>query len=439
MTDPRSPSLLRVRRVLAPVLLSLVLTLSVAEPALAKKGKEKADEATIGQVAGVVSDQEGQRLEGIEIELVALPDRIPVGAAVTDKKGEFELTVQVAKEDSAEEAEGPVSGSYEITLHGVGYATFSDELELSAGERLDIELTMLSAAAGRRNEAIAFYNEGVKLHADSKMEEAAAKFRQAIEVAPDVAQAYLGLADVAIVTGNPQEGLEAIEKYLELEPEDEAGKRVAYEIYRALGRMDEAKALAEEMGFETADKDLAIQVYNEGAVASQKSDYDTALAKFEQAVQMDPTLGPAWAGIASIYYNRGELEQALEPAQKAVELQPDHEGSVRIRFLVLDALGKTEAADAWETYRQMNQPAALDLLYRRAELDFRNDGIESARAAAEKILTVDADHAGAHLVLGKLYSSTDVAKAKAHLQKVVELLPADDPNHELAKSMLDYL
>jgi tetratricopeptide (TPR) repeat protein len=153
---------------------------------------------------------------------------------------------------------------------------------------------------------------------------------------------------------------------------------------------------------------------------------------------MDPSLGPAWAGIASIYYNRRELEKAVEPAAKAVELQPDHEQSLRIHFLVLDGLGKPEAAQAWETYRAKNQPAALELLYLRADLDFRNNDNDSATAALERILTLDADFAQAHLLLGKIYASSDVAKAKAHLQKFIELAPADDPDLELAREMAGY-
>lgn len=433
---PRSLSL-RARLALVTSLLGLAC-LWLAAPAVAKKNDD-----AIGQVAGKVVDREGEALQGIEVKLVALPDELPAGAAVTDRRGEFEITVQVASEavaEGTEDAESPPpSGTYEIRLQGQGYAPFSNELEVTAGERLDVEITLLDAATGVRNQAIALYNEGAQLHGAGDFDAAARKFRLAIETDPTVAEPYLGLADIALAQGEPEKGLEAIESFLERKPDDAAGQRLAYEIYRALGRMDEAKALAAELGIEAADQDLAIQVYNEGAVASQKGDMETALAKFERAVEMDPNLGPGWAGIASIYFNRGELEPALESAGKAVELQPDHEQSRRIHFLILDGLGRKEAAEAWEAYRQMNQPAALELLYLRADLDYRNDAADSAQRAAERILTIDADYPKAHFLLGKIYSSTDTAKAKAHLETFIALAPEDDPDRELAQEMIGYL
>lgn len=439
MTRSRIP-LPPAARFALPLCLALLL---LAVPAAAKdKKKKKAAGATNGEVAGVVIDGNGEKLEGIEVTLTMGPDGATAGSAVTDKKGEFELTVQVASEEdaaAAAEAEKPVIGKYELRLFGEGYAPFVNELDLTAGERLDVEVTMLDAAAGIRNEAINAYNVGVQLHSADKLDEAAAKFREAIEIDPSVAEPYLGLADVAIARTKPEEGLEAIETYRKLKPDEEAGKRLAYEIYRALGRMDEAKALAADLGIEAADKDLAIQVFNQGAVASQQGNQEEALAKFEHALKLDPTLGPAWAGLASIFYNQRELEKAVEPAAKAVELQPEHEQSRRIQFLVLDGLGVPESADAWEAYRQMNQPAALELLYLRADLDFRNNDTAAAETAAQRILTLDADFAKAHLLLGKIFASSDAAKAKAHLQKVVALAPEGDPDRELAQEMIGYL
>ena len=425
-------------------LLALLVALLLPVPGVAKKDKQV---AAVGQVAGVVIDGKGQPVRDAEVRLLAKSDGSDAGAvttqqtATTDKRGVFEIEVSLpaapAADADADAAPEPVG--FDIQIEAEGYAAFANELQVTAGERLDIEVTLLDEAAGIRNRSINAYNEGVKLHSEGKLDEAAEKFRMAIEIDPLVAEPYLGLADVAVANLKPEDGVEAIETYMEMKPDEPGGQRLAYEIYRAVGRMDEAKALAAKLGIEAADKDLAIRVFNEGAVASQQGDGATALAKFEQAVTMDPTLGPAWAGIASIYFNERKLEEAVEPATKAVELQPDHEQSLRIRFLILDGLGRQEAAEAWEAYRALNEPAALDLLYLRADLDFRNNSIESAQAAAQRILTIDADFASAHLLLGKILASSDTAKAKAHLDKFLELAPADDPDRVFAEEMLGYL
>lgn len=442
MIRSRIPSPIRLAAPILPTLLALLFTVLLSAPGVAKDEKKDKNDVAIGEVAGVVIDGAGQPIRNAEVRLVAQSDGSAAGMATTDKKGIFEIEVSLPvppATDAGAEAEMPAPVAFGIEIESEGYAPFANELILTAGERLDIEVTMLDEAAGIRNQAINAYNEGVQLHAAGKLDEAAEKFRQAIEIDPSVAEPYLGLADVAVANLKPEEGVEAIETYMEMKPDEPGGQRLAYEIYRAVGRMDDAKALAANLGIEAADKDLAIRVFNEGAIASQKGDGAAALAKFQQAVSMDPTLAPAWAGIASIYFNERKLEEAVEPAKKAVELQPDHEQSLRIRFLILDGLGTPEAAEAWEAYRGVNQTAALELLYLRADLDFLNDSIGSAQAAAQRILTLDADFAKAHLLLGKILASTDVAKAKAHLKKFLELAPPDDPDRAFAEEMMGYL
>ncbi|MDA8019065.1 MAG: tetratricopeptide repeat protein [Thermoanaerobaculia bacterium] len=438
MTRSSQRTVVRLQVVLT--LLSVLFTIGLAAPTFAKdkKKKKRGQGDLYGEVAGVVVDRDGNQLKGIEVELTAKADGSAAGSAVTNKKGQFELSVLLA-EASAGDAEETVAASYQIDLRGEGYAPFSNELSVAAGQRIDVEITLLDAAAGLRSRAIGVFNEGVQFHGAGNMDQAAERFREALEIDPSVAEPYLGLADIALAAGKPEEGLASIEVYLERKPDDPAGQRMAYEIYRALGRMDEARALAGKLGLEGVEKDLAILVFNEGAIASRKNDDETALAKFHQAVEMDPDLGPAWAGIASIYYNQRQLEEAVEPAARSVELQPDHEPSARIHFLVLDGLGRPEAADAWDAFRKLNQPAALELLYLRADLDFRNNATDSAQAAARQILTIDADHAGAHLLLGKILSSTDTATAKAHLRKFLELAPPDDADRPLAEEMVGYL
>ena len=89
------------------------------------------------------------------------------------------------------------------------------------------------------------------------------------------------------------------------------------------------------------------------------------------------------------------------------------------------------------SYIELDRAAAADLLYQRADLDFRDNQPELARAALLKVLELDPDMARAHYTLGKVYASTDTAKAKEHLQKFIELAP-EDPEVETAKAMISY-
>lgn len=409
-------------RLVLPLTLLLALLALPAVPAAAQD--EESDEP--GQVVGVVSNPSGKTLRDVDVRLVQKASGEEVGRTETDKRGEFEIDLAT------------VEGPYQIYFEAEGYAPFDSEVELMPGERMDLEITLLDEETGRRNAAIAAYNEGAELHAEGQMEEAEARFRRAVELDPEVAQGWLGLADVLVVTGRAEEALTAIETYLALEPENVQGQRLAYEIYRRAGRTEKAEELAEELGIEASSRDLAVELYNEGALASQKADYDAALAKFREAVEMDPTLGPAYAGIASILYNQGEMEEAETAARKAVEFQEDHAQSQRILYLVLASLGKPEASEVWQAYRELDEPGAVDLLYLTADRDFRDDQAKAARKNLEVVLSIDPDHARAHFLLGKIYAGSDPAKAKEHLQRFLELAP-DDPEAPTAEAMLEYM
>lgn len=415
-------TLSHVLRLVVP--LTLLLAFLVAPAAAQDPGEDEASGP--GEVVGVVSNTSGKTLRDVDVRLVQKSTGEEVGRSETDKRGEFEIEID------------DVDGPYQIHFAAEGYAPFDSEVRLMPGERMDLEITLLDEATGRRNAAIAAYNEGAELHGEGEMEAAEEKFRRAVELDPGVAQGWLGLADVLVVTGRAEEAVTTIERFLELEPENAQGQRLAYEIYRRAGEMEKAEELAEALGIEASSRDLAVELYNEGAVASQEGDNETALARFREAVEMDPSLGPAHAGIASILYNQGEMEAAAPAARKAVELQPDHAQSQRILYLVLASLGKPEASEAWQAYRELDEAGAVDLLYLTADRDFRDDQTEAARKNLEVVLSIDPDHARSHFLLGKIYAGSDPAQAKEHLQRFLELAP-DDPEAPTAEAMLEYM
>jgi len=92
---------------------------------------------------------------------------------------------------------------------------------------------------------------------------------------------------------------------------------------------------------------------------------------------------------------------------------------------------------AFEAYHEVAPDAAVDLLYRRADLDFRGNRPEAAKAALLEILELDPEFARAHYTLGLIYANTDTAKAREHLQRFLDLSPKD-PEAGSAKEMLEY-
>lgn len=352
-----------------------------------------------------------------------------LGEDTTDRKGRFEI-----------ELDDPAPGDYIVRFEAEGWSPLEGDMRVeegSLGQEVNVEL--VDAEAGQRQKAIDLYNEAATFHSAQDLDAALPKFEAAAEADPTLAPAWLAIADVRLRVGDTEGAIEAIERFRALEPEDEQGLRVAFEVYRQAGDREKAEGLAEQLGGEDMSKDLAIGIYNEGAVASQKGDYETALAKFREAAELDPTLAEAYAGIASILYNQEDLAGALAAAEKTLEIDPEHVRGRRMRFLAYDAQGDTAKIwETWEAYKEVDPDGATELLYNRAKLEFEAGNNPFARAALEKVLAVDPDHPRAHYTLGLTYTSDDPAKAREHLQKFIALAP-DDPEVPTAKEILSYL
>ncbi|MEM1180594.1 MAG: tetratricopeptide repeat protein [Acidobacteriota bacterium] len=383
-----------------------------------------AEEKPDAELTGVVKNAAGEELRDAKVEVMDSEGAV-VAEAETDRKGEFEFEL--------------VAGAYQARFSAEGYTPFVGEVQLESEMKQELAVTLLDEATGRRNRAIEAYNAGAQAHRNKDFDTAMVKFKESVELEPTLAPPFLALADVHLQRGESAEAVAAIEAFLKLEPEDEQGKKLAFEAYRRAGDTEKAEAMAAEIGGEDMSKDLAVGIYNEGAVASQSGDYETALAKFRQAVEMDPSLAQANAGIAALLYNQEDLEGALAAAQKSISVDPKNQQALRIQFLVYDGIGDYEKGmPAWEAYRALDEAGAIQLLYTRADMEFQAGEIGAARVALNKVLEVQPDYPRAHYTLGLTYTGTDPAKAKEHLQKFIELAP-EDPEVETAKEILSYL
>ena len=214
---------------------------------------------------------------------------------------------------------------------------------------------------------------------------------------------------------------------------------LAYEAYQKLGdqaKLDQLRAAL--VGTDLAPQ-LAIQAYNEGAVADQKGDFDTAIERFSTALDFNPDLLEAHSGLATVHYRAQRFDEALAEVEKLLAGKPENAQGQRLRCLIQEGRGDRQASDAaMEAYIAVDPKGAADLLYKRADLDFRGGDPTLARKSLLRVLELDPEMPRAHYTLGKIYLSSDTAKARHHLQKFIELAP-DDPEVAAAKEMLSYL
>jgi tetratricopeptide (TPR) repeat protein len=122
--------------------------------------------------------------------------------------------------------------------------------------------------------------EGWQLWQAQKLDEAAAKFQQAVKLAPDNANAWNGLGWATFNAGQPAEAENAFQKVLSLEPNHPAALNGLGQIDLSLGKYDEA---------------------------------ETYLLKAA------PQAPAAWFGLARLYLLQGKFDQAETWAQKTVD------------------------------------------------------------------------------------------------------------------------
>lgn len=208
----------------------------------------------------------------------------------------------------------------------------------------------------------------------------------------------------------------------------------------ALAQMRAEGQLPEGEEAEEAAGGGLVKTYNEGVQALQVGDLGTAASRFEQVLEKQPENGAAHGGMARVYWKQEKWPQALEHAEKSVELNPEDTEINQVLYAAYSALGQQDKADEILAEMQALDPEKAGLnLYNRAA-DLYNAGqLAEAKQIFEAILQAQPDHAKTHYMLGLCYVSEGANdKAKEHLNRFLELAP-NDPDATTAQEMLNYI
>ncbi len=196
--------------------------------------------------------------------------------------------------------------------------------------------------------------------------------------------------------------------------------------------------------------------FNEGMNALQAKSYDTAVAAFEKAGELDAKQHVVWAQLAEAYIGLSgtktgaerdaAMEKGLLTYQKAIELKPDDAAYYNNYALALVKAKKVEEAKAALTKAAEINPAGAGQYYYNLGAVLTNTGQADAATEAFK-LAIDADpnYAEAYYQYGVSLMSkaqidaegkvTPAPGTREALEKYLEL-KADGPNAESAKGMI---
>lgn len=228
---------------------------------------------------------------------------------------------------------GDTAGGIEQLMQAIADAPVNASEKLFSGVISQIPLNLYlrgeSAAATKaaQNIEVKFGSDPKRLAALSgfyvSTEQGAEAIRlatQAVQLAPDLAEAHLGLGRALHVSLRLEEATAEYKRALELDPNSKAARRSLADLNRAFGKSEDALALyRQQLEAEPADKaartGLILSLLDLGRT-------DEAKGELEKALQTDPRNLTLLAGAAYWFAAHNDSDLALTLGYKAVQIEP---------------------------------------------------------------------------------------------------------------------
>jgi tetratricopeptide (TPR) repeat protein len=215
-------------------------------------------------------------------------------------------------------------------------AELEDERLLLHRSVLRYNRAQLLSRMGRLDEALAAYGEAIDadpnqseyhfergnlLRRLGRGEEALADYDEAIRTSPPYPEPHLVRADLALELGDEEAALAGYSYALELDPALTDARVGRASLLFAADALEAARAdvLA---GLTEAPESAELHALH-AAIAQQEERFDEAHDAYADALRRDPTLAAAWSNRATLWYEQGEIERAVEDLKTALELDDD--------------------------------------------------------------------------------------------------------------------
>jgi tetratricopeptide (TPR) repeat protein len=232
-----------------------------------------------GMVKGTVTDDKGQPVDGAKVTLEMVGGTGRKFETKTNKKGEY---IQI----------GLASGQYKVVAEKdkLGSAPATVGVRANTTQEANLTLALASAAATKeaqaKNAAITkVFDEGVQLSNSGQHEQAIAKFQEAIGIIPTCYNCYNNIAFSYSQLKDFAKAEEAYKKSIEVKPDDAAAYVGLAGIYFNTGKAADAKPLVEKaVSIDPSNPD-AHYIYGMTLVAENPA---AAKAQFEEFVKLAP-------------------------------------------------------------------------------------------------------------------------------------------------------
>jgi len=400
--------------------------------------------AQTGLMRGTVVDGSGDPIEGARVTVTSEELSSYRKTLTTNKKGEFRLRFQQMQ----------VQYVFQFLFEKPGFQSFTQPISPSITQEMRQEFVMQQAETqaveshgdlgsvltGASSAAVEAFNAGLTAQRAGDLAVALTKYEEALTADSTLAPAQIALAQVLLDQGEYAPAVDAADQALALASDRAEALRVKHQALRALGRNEEAEAVALEMVEAQGAVAMALRLYNEGGTAFQAGDKAAALAKFHEAAELDPSLIDAHHAIATLELAAGNHETAATAAETALSLGSEDVRTLRILYGAYEALGRTEQlAEIAPRLASVDPDFGGSKLLEQAGAMWNAGHAERAVALARLALSVDSSLAKAYYFIGLDHLSRgENEEARSSLTRFIEMTP-DDPEVATAREMLGYI
>lgn len=324
--------------------------------------------------------------KGQQLEIPEIAARLKVAhileGSVRKAGNQVRITAQLIKADDGFHL---WSETYDRTLDNI--FVMQDEIAAAVVDALKIPLLGAAPVAAEVNpQAYALFLQARYLfnqRSRENYEKSAQAYRQALDLDPDYAAAWAGLATVTVnqagynyidLHSGVQQARAAAERAIALDPRLAAA-------WASLAQIQGFYEFNWNRAYESAQKALQLEPANSevlaqaARLAGSLGKFDQDLAYSAQAVDLDPLNYAALNGLSSAYETAGRLDEAEKTIRHLLTLNPGFVGAHSTLAYILLRQGKAEQAlvesenEGEDFWRSLSKALTLYTLGRKAEAD----------------------------------------------------------------------
>ena len=273
--------------------------------------------------------------------------------------------------------------------------------------------------------------QGNEARSEGHIEEALTRYKQAIALNPDLAEAYVALGNAYLDGEEYDQAIAEFGQALRLSPGDAAVHFYRGSAYAAMG--DDERALSDygdALEFNPPDS-LATAAYgNRGNVYRKQGEYDLAIGDYDAALMLNPN-DEVSAGLhfcrAHASQDKGEHDQAIADFSEALQLNPDIVEAYEARGFSYFTTGQHDLAiEDFDIALEIDSDNGLVRML-RGHAFFNRGAYDLAIVDCSVAIELDPDFAIAFVVRGMAFDFKDEHdRAIADYEAALALEPDDD-------------